>query len=104
MKLDFSGQESLGTCPRCGGNVFQSETDYLCEGSQKEEKPCKFKTGKEVLKQPVDTDQVRKLLKNGRTDFLKGFVSRRGFPFEAALILEPKGKVGFEFAPREGDS
>jgi len=104
VKLDFSGQESLGTCPRCGGNVFQSETDYLCEGSQKEEKPCKFKTGKEVLKQPVDTDQVRKLLKNGRTDFLKGFVSRRGFPFEAALILEPKGKVGFEFAPREGDS
>ena len=104
VKLSFEGQTTLGACPRCGGQVFQSESDYLCEGSQKDEKPCKFKTGKEVLKQPIDEDQVRKLLKDGRTDFLKGFISKRGFPFEAALVMEPKGKVGFEFAPREEEA
>ena len=47
---------------------------------------------------------MRKLLKDGRTDFLKGFISKRGFPFEAALVMEPKGKVGFEFAPRNEEA
>jgi DNA topoisomerase-3 len=29
VKLDFTGQEPVGKCPRCGGRVFESETDYL---------------------------------------------------------------------------
>ena len=103
-KISFDGQQSLGECPRCKGRVFSSESDYLCEHSQKDTKPCKFKSGKVVLQQPIEEEQIKKLLGNGRTDFLKGFISRRGFPFEAALVLEEKGKVGFEFAPREGTS
>ena len=100
-KISFEGQQPLGKCPRCEGNVYASDSDYLCEHSQKETKPCKFKSGKVVLQQPVEEDQIKKLLDSGRTDFLKGFVSKRGFPFEAALVIEEKGKVGFEFAPRE---
>jgi DNA topoisomerase-3 len=100
-KISFDGQQSLGECPRCKGRVFASESDYLCEHSQKDTKPCKFKSGKIVLQQPVEEEQIKKLLSNGRTDFLKGFISKRGFPFEAALVLEDNGKVGFEFAPRE---
>ena len=100
-KISFEGQSPLGKCPRCEGNVFASESDYLCEHSQRDTKPCKFKSGKVVLQQAVEEDQIKKLLDSGRTDFLKGFVSKRGFPFEAALVVEDKGKVGFEFAPRE---
>jgi DNA topoisomerase III len=100
-KISFEGQQSLGKCPRCEGNVFASESDYLCEHSQKDTKPCKFKSGKVVLQQPVEEEQIKKLLSSGRTDFLKEFISKRGFPFEAALVIEEKGKVGFEFAPRD---
>ncbi len=100
-KISFEGQQPLGKCPRCEGNVYESESDYLCEHSQKDTKPCKFKSGKTVLQQPVGEEQMKKLLSSGRTDFLKGFISKRGFPFEAALVIEDKGKVGFEFAPRE---
>jgi DNA topoisomerase III len=43
-----------------------------------------------------------KLLANGRTDLLRGFVSNktRHRKFSAFLVCQPTGKVGFEFAPR----
>ena len=102
-KIDLSGKESIGKCPRCSAGVFETESDYICENTQKDEKPCKFKSGKIVLQQPVELDQMVKLLTKGKTDMLDKFVSRRGFPFTAALTLEESGKVGFEFAPRDGD-
>jgi DNA topoisomerase-3 len=100
-KLDFSGQESLGQCPRCGGRIFESETDYLCENSQAEKKPCKFKSGKMILNQPVDREQIQALLTSGRTALLDQFISRRGRPFKAWLVLQD-GKVGFEFPEKQG--
>ncbi len=101
-KLDFTGQEPLGKCPRCDSRVFEADEAYVCERAQAETKPCKFKTGKLVLQQPIDREQARKLLAEGRTDLLKQFVSgKTGRPFEACLVLQEGGKVGFEFPPRE---
>ena len=59
VKLDFSGQEPLGQCPKCGGRVFEGPADYVCEKSQAEAKPCKFKTGKVICQQLVDRAQRR---------------------------------------------
>ena len=103
-KVDFTGQESLGTCPRCGGKVFESGSHYLCEKSQLEKKPCKFKSGKVILEQPVNRDQMAKLLKEGKSDLLETFVSRRGNKFKAWLLMDKKGKVTFEFPEREETS
>ena len=100
-KLDFSGQEPLGKCPRCGGRVFESERDYLCEKSQAEKKPCKFKTGKTVLQRPIEREQAVKLLTTGKTDLLEKFISKTGRPFSAWLVLGDGGKVGFEFPERD---
>ena len=100
-KLDFTGQEPLGKCPKCGGRVFEGPTDYLCENSQAEKKPCKFKTGKTILQQPIDREQVVKLLATGKTDLLNQFISKAGRPFPAYLVLDDSGKVTFEFPPRE---
>jgi DNA topoisomerase-3 len=102
-KIDFSGQEPLGKCPKCGGRVFEGPKDYLCENSQASIKPCKFKTGKVILQQPVDRAQVIKLLGTGKTDLLDKFISKAGRPFPAFLVLEDSGKVSFEFPPREGE-
>lgn len=99
-KLDFTGQEALGKCPRCGGRVFEGPESYLCEKSQADARPCKFKTGKVVLEQPIDRVQVAKLLEEGRTDTLTHFISRGGRPFTAVLKLGEKGKVEFEFPER----
>ncbi len=99
--VDFSGQEPVGQCPRCGGRVFESESDYLCEHSQRASRPCKFKVGKVILEQPVPREQVVRLLTEGRTEQLEHFVSRKtGRPFAAFLVLDEQGKVTFEFPPR----
>ena len=103
-KLDFTGQEPLGKCPRCGGRVFESDAKYVCEKTQAESKPCKFTSGKNICQQPVSREQFMKLLAKGKTDLLKDFVSKRGNKFAAWLVLEDGGKVGFEFPPREGEA
>jgi DNA topoisomerase-3 len=102
QKVDFTGQESLGACPKCGAKVFEGPKDYLCEKSQQEKKPCKFKTGKVILQQPIDRAQMSKLLASGKTDLLTQFVSSKtGRPFSAYLILDENGKTAFDFPPRE---
>lgn len=46
-------------------------------------------------------EQVSKLLQSGKTDLLKGFISKKGRPFSAYLVVGPEGKVGFEFEQRK---
>jgi DNA topoisomerase-3 len=96
-KIDFTGQEPLGKCPKCGGNVFEGPVNYVCERSQAETKRCTFKSGKVVLQQPVDREQFKKLLATGKTDLMEKFISRAGRPFPAHLKLGARGKVEFEF-------
>jgi DNA topoisomerase III len=95
-KIDFSGQEPLGKCPKCGGKIFETENSYLCERSQADRRPCKFKLSKTILGKDIPKEQAQKLLATGKTDLLEGFISKRGRPFSAYLKLED-GKVGFEF-------
>jgi DNA topoisomerase III len=95
-KIDFTGKEPLGECPMCGGKIFETDTSYICEHSQADRKPCKFKLSKTILGREISKEQAQKLLTDGKTDLLDGFISKRGRPFSAYLKLED-GKVGFEF-------
>jgi DNA topoisomerase-3 len=102
---DFSAQESLGACPKCGARVFEHGVAYVCEKSVGAERSCDFRTGKIILQQPVEREQMQKLLATGRTDLLARFISKKGRPFKAFLVKTPGGKVGFEFqarAPKPG--
>ena len=95
-KIDFTGKQSVGKCPKCGGKIFETETSYICERSQADRTPCKFKLSKTILGRDIPREQAEKLLTTGKTDLLEGFISKRGRPFAAYLKLED-GKVGFEF-------
>jgi len=99
-KLDFSGQEPLGNCPKCGGRVFESEAAYLCERSQADKAPCKFKINKVILQRPLERAQAARLLSEKQTDLLSKFISKTGRPFSAFLVMDGLGKVTFEFPPR----
>jgi DNA topoisomerase-3 len=100
-KLDFSKSQPVAKCPACGGRVFEAAGNYVCEKSQADKRPCKFKVGRTILQQPVDASQLKKLTETGRTDLLKGFISKSGRPFPAFLVLDDQNKVTFEFPPRE---
>jgi len=103
-KLDFTGQDPVGTCPKCGGKVFEAEGAFVCERGQAERRPCKFKINKVIAQQPIAREQAAKLLAEGRTDALDKFISRAGRPFTAFLVLDGTGKVTFEFPPREDEA
>ncbi|AYQ27873.1 MULTISPECIES: DNA topoisomerase III [unclassified Polaromonas] len=103
--IDFSGQQSLGPCPRCASRVFELGKNYVCEKSvPTKEQPtpsCTFKTGQVILQQPIEREQMHKLLETGKTDLLDKFVSMRTRrPFKAMLAWDKEAdKVNFEFAP-----
>jgi DNA topoisomerase III len=103
--IDFSAQQPLGKCPKCGARVFEYGKNYVCERSvPTAEQPtpsCDFKTGQVILQQPVAREQMAKLLETGKTDLLDKFVSMRTRrAFKAFLAWnKDEGKVTFEFAP-----
>jgi len=100
--VDFSGQQSLGACPKCKGRVFEHGSNYLCEHAVGAHVTCDFKTGKIILQQPVSYEEVTKLLATGKTSLLENFVSNKTKrKFKAYLAYDAKeGKVSFEFEPR----
>ncbi len=97
---DFSSQESLGACPKCGARVFEYGAVYVCERAVGPARSCDFRSGKMILQQPVERAQMQKLLASGRTDLLTQFVSRKGRRFKAYLVKTAEGRVGFEFEAR----
>ncbi len=102
VPVDFSGQESLGACPKCAGRVFEHGSSYVCEHSVGAPVTCDFKTGKIILQQPVPREEMHKLLTGGKTGLLENFVSNKTRrKFKAFLTYDKKeGKVIFEFEPR----
>jgi DNA topoisomerase III len=100
--VDFSSQTSLGACPKCQGHIYEHGSNYVCEHSVGAHVTCDFKSGKIILQQPVSHEEVHKLLTEGKTSLLEGFVSNKTRrKFKAYLAYDKKeGKVVFEFEPR----
>ena len=103
--IDFSSQQSLGACRKCGAAVYEHGKNYVCEKSvptlAQPTPTCDFKSGQVILQQPIAREQMSKLLETGKTDLLDKFVSmrtRRGYKAMLAWDAEA-GKVNFEFAP-----
>src|ERR1035437_187029 len=94
--VDFSGKELLGKCPKCGAGVYENGSSYVCEKAVGAKRACTFRCGAVILKQIVDKTQAVKLLTTGKTDLLARFISRKGRPFRAYLVIRD-GQVGFEF-------
>ena len=103
--VDFSGQQSLGKCPKCGNGIFEHGKNYVCQKSvpthTQPTPSCDFKTGQVILQQPIEREQMVKLLETGKTDLLDKFVSMRTRrAFKAMLTWDAAAdKVNFEFAP-----
>jgi DNA topoisomerase III len=100
-KIDFTGLQPIGKCPKCGSNVFDTEIGYLCEKAQAEKKPCKFRISKEICQRPIPVEEAQKLLAKSKTDLIDKFISKAGKPFSAYLVMDENGKVTFEFPPRD---
>jgi len=104
--IDLTTLTPVAPCPVCkAGQVYELEKAYACENNIKSQpgKSCELRIGKVILQKGISTDQMRKLLTEGKTGLIAGFVSKKGKarPFSAFLTLNAKGKIGWEFPPRE---
>jgi DNA topoisomerase-3 len=100
--VDFTGQTPLGPCPKCNGGVYEMGLAYVCEHSVAKPKTCDFRSGRIILQQEILPEQMAKLLNEGKTDLLPGFVSQRTRrPFKAYLVRGKDGKISFEFEERK---
>jgi DNA topoisomerase-3 len=100
--VDFSGQTPLGPCPKCGNGVYEMGLAYVCEKTVAKPKACDFRSGRIILQQEILPEQMKKLLNEGKTDLLPGFISQRTRrPFKAYLVKGKDGKVSFEFEERK---
>ena len=100
--VDFTGQTPLGACPKCQAGVFEMGLAYVCENTMARPKTCDFRSGRIILQQEILPEQMAKLLNEGKTDLLPGFVSQRTRrPFKAFLVRGKDGKTSFEFEERK---
>ena len=84
----------LGACPKCGSPVVETKKSYGCSAWKS---GCKFAIWKTISGKRVSEAQARQLLTKGRTGQLKGFKSKAGKPYSAALVLDEEHKVRLEF-------
>lgn len=102
----FSSQlESVGTCPRCGGQVTERSKGFSCQN-----RACKFAIWKsnrffEVKRKSVSKALVQSLLKDGRANLKGCYSEKTGKLYDAVIILEDDGqdtKFRLEFPARKG--
>lgn len=85
--------EILGICPVCQTTVSEGFKAFQCASGKR----CSFVIFKRIAGRKVSPALVRVLLGRGRSQALKGFRSKSGKRFSAALVLDQEGKVQFAF-------
>ena len=100
-------REAVGRCPRCGGEVTESQKGFFCQSET-----CRFAIWKDSKwwsakkKQPTKAI-VAALLKDGRTRLTGCYSEKTGKTYDADVLLEDTGEyVNFklDFGQRKGGS
>lgn len=97
VNVDLSSVQALArdvtpqlsaACPMCGKELVVTSRQIGCRG-------CPFKLYPEISGKTLTFGQIETLLTKGRTGVLKGFKTRGGKAFDAALKLNHEAKVEF---------
>ena len=88
------GQEALGVCPTCGGDIVAGAKTYGCSNWRN---GCKFVIWKTMAQRQIPLEVAQQLLSAGTTETLSGFKSKAGKDFEAKLKVI-NGEVKFDFS------
>jgi len=91
--IGFYG-DVVGKCPQCGGEVIKNRYAYGCRDYQN----CKFRISTQICGRWISKSNVEKLLSEGVTSNIEGFISKNGKNFNAKLKLDSENKVVFDFS------
>ena len=98
IKIDSEDTASDAcSCPKCGKKTFVTlklVAKCTSEG-------CGLIVFREIAKKVLTDNQISQLIKNKKTPLIKGFKSKAGKSFDAALKFDDNYKVVFEFPERK---
>ena len=110
---EFAGKNARGLgarkkigvkCPLCEGELVTTPFGFGCTNYKQDKSGCNFNIGEIAGITPTE-EQVKVLFEQGHTETIRGFKSKAGKKFDAALKLEKTedGKVNitFDFADVE---
>jgi len=82
--------------------LYETEKAFMVPSLTTKDIPDGFRLGKTILQKELTAADVEKMLVEGKTALLPGFISKKTKrAFAAHLTLDPEtAKIGFEFAPR----
>ena len=100
-----NGREAVGTCPRCGGTVYEGKKGFFCDN-----RDCSFALWKDNKffsgKKKSITKPVAALLEEGRVSMSGLYSEKTGKTYDAVVLLDDTGEkyVNFklEFPAKKG--
>jgi len=99
-KVDLGTVESFWTDPKSGAQLCEVGSSYvLREPDGNGGWAQAFRVGRLMCQKAIEREQAIKLVSEGKTDLIKGFISKKGRPFDAFLKRE-KERIAWEFPPR----
>jgi DNA topoisomerase-3 len=94
-------QPPIGISPVDQTPIFETPMAYLSASALSGDQKKGLRIGKVILERAISPEHVKQLLTQGKTELIKGFVSKKKRPFDAYLLMDAQGKVTFEFPPRK---
>lgn len=85
----------LGPCKKCSGSLIDKGNFYGCSNYSRTK--CNFTISKKMLGKTISQKNIKKLLNEGKTDWMEGFKGKEQ-TFNAKLIWDDKKKkIAFSF-------
>ncbi|HVZ64822.1 MAG TPA: DNA topoisomerase III [Lacunisphaera sp.] len=99
-KTDLAALTPFWTDPKTGGQLCENGSSYVIREPEGEGWKQTFRVGRILCQKPIPQDQAIKLVAEGKTDLITGFISKKGRPFDAFLKREGE-RIAWEFPPRK---
>ena len=105
-KVELTEDMLIGTATLGDGKqakVYATEKAYYVPAIVTPKNKDGLRIGRSILQKELPAEEILKLLSEGKTNLLKGFVSNKTKrKFDAFLLLDPNSyKIAFDFPPRE---
>ncbi|WP_269799049.1 type IA DNA topoisomerase [Geminisphaera colitermitum] len=101
--LDLKSARVLGLSKlHADGTLYETADAYIVAKPGADDQPrTVFEVKKNLCSLDLPAGEIQRLVTEGKTDLIEGFVSKRGSKFSAYLVLnKTKTKADFEFPPR----
>ncbi|MGH7945409.1 MAG: DNA topoisomerase 3 [Opitutaceae bacterium] len=98
-KIDLGTVEPYWTDPKTGAQLCEAGSSHILRERDGDGWKQTFRIGRLMCQKPITREHAIQLVSEGRTELIKGFISKKGRPFDA-LLKRDGPKFSWEFPPR----